>query len=416
MPRKEFESFTRLDASDVNTFLMDQSVMTFADTAARGSAIATPVEGMVTYLEDSNSFEYWDSAEWDSLVPPSPSGNFLINGAMQVAQRGTSVTGITAGGYITADRWQVPMVTMGTWTNTIENDAPSGSGFRNSWKILCTTADASPAAADQISIRQLLEGQNLQSILKGTSSAKNLTLSFWVKSNVTGTYITALTDSDNSRQVSASYTIDSSGSWEKKTITFPADTTGVLDNDNQSSLFVRWWLGAGSNFTSGTLRTAWTSTVAADLAVGQVNLAADTNNYWQITGVQLELGNVASDFDFQDIQSELAACQRYYQRVTATVANQNLAQVGFAATAAIAFVGFALKTSMRVLPNVSVDFAGLQLDDGSAATAVTGLTLVGGSGDAVMLRPTVASGLTQFRPYILTSSTTTGFVGVSAEL
>jgi hypothetical protein len=398
---------------------MDQSVMTFGGTAARGSAITTPVEGMVTYLEDSNSFEYWDSAEWDSLVPASSSGNFIINGAMQVAQRGTSVTGTTTGGYTTADRWQVPIVSMGTWTNTVENDAPSGSGFRNSWKILCTTADASPAAADQISIRQLLEGQNLQSILKGTSSAKNLTLSFWVKSNVTGTYITALTDNDNSRQVSASYTIDSSGSWEKKTITFPADTTGVLDNDNQTSLFVRWWLGAGSNFTSGTLRTAWTSTVAADLAVGQENLAAATNNYWQITGVQLELGNVASDFDFQDIQSELAACQRYYYRITADVLNSRFGNGHNLITTVGSILTF-FPVTMRIPPTAleqTGTAANYEVQHANTATPANAVpSFVTANTTNAITNLTVASGLTAGQGCNGRFASTTAFLGWSAEL
>jgi hypothetical protein len=144
---------------------------------------------------------------------------------------------------------------MGTWTQTVENDGPTGSGFRKSFKILCTTADASPAAGDFVNIRQSLEGQNIQSIRKGTSEAKQLTISFWVKANVTGTYLVEINDQDNTREVSLAYTIVSSATWEKKTITFPADTTGAFDNDNASSLRLQFWLGAGTNFTSGTLQT-----------------------------------------------------------------------------------------------------------------------------------------------------------------
>jgi hypothetical protein len=243
-----------------------------------------------------------------------PFRNLIINGAMQVAQRGTSTASITTGGYYTADRWRFEVGSLGTWTMSVENDAPTGSGFRKSTKVLCTTADAAPAASDNLLIQQRLEGQNLQAIRKGTSSAQQLTLSFWVKSNVTGTYIADLYDNDNVRQVSAAYTIASSGTWEKKTIVFPADTTGAFDNDNALSLFAFFWLGAGTDFTSGTLNTSWASATNANRTVGQTNLAAATNNYWQITGVQLEVGAVATPFEFKPFAQDLAECQRYYQK------------------------------------------------------------------------------------------------------
>jgi hypothetical protein len=240
--------------------------------------------------------------------------NVVVNGAMQVAQRATSVTSNTAGGYLTADRFNFLVSSFGTWTQDIQNDAPTGSGFRKSLRMLCTTADASPAAGDNGAIQQRFEGQNLQQFAKGTSSAKQFTLSFWVKSNVTGTYIAELDDQDNSRSVSASYSISASATWEKKTITFPADTTGAFDNDSAHSLSANFWLGAGTTFTSGTLATSWASRTNANRAVGQVNVAAATNNYWQITGVQLEVGAVATPFEFEDYGTTLAKCQRYYWR------------------------------------------------------------------------------------------------------
>jgi hypothetical protein len=246
--------------------------------------------------------------------------NLIINGAMQVAQRGTSTTSITGNGYFTADRWLTGFSSIGTWTQSVENDAPTGSGFRNSLKMLCTTADAAPAAGDGGHIITRIEGQNVQAIRKGTSDAQQLTLSFWVKSNVTGTYIAEFRDIDNTRSVSAAYTIASSATWEKKTIVFPADTTGTFDNDNNNSLELRFFLGAGTNFTSGTLQTTWAASVNANRAVGQENLAAATNNYWQVTGVQLEVGAVATPFEFKPIEQELAECQRYFWRVDADTA------------------------------------------------------------------------------------------------
>lgn len=249
---------------------------------------------------------------------PYPNRNLIYNGAMQIHQRGTSTAGITSAGYYTADRWNHDVTSLGTWTNSIENDAPTGSGLRKSLRVLCTTADAAPAAGDYTLVSQVLEGQDVQRIAKGTSSAQPLTLSFWVKSNVTGTYICNLYDIDNTRSVSASYTISASATWERKTITFPADTTGAFDNDNAASLYVFWWLGSGTTFNSGILNTTWTSATNANRAVGQTNLGAATNNYWQITGVQLETGSVATPFEFKNYGQELRECQRYYIRQTRT--------------------------------------------------------------------------------------------------
>jgi hypothetical protein len=236
---------------------------------------------------------------------------------MQVAQRATSVASITSSAYRTVDRFGHNVTTLGTWTMSQENDAPTGSGFRNSAKLLCTTADASPAAGDYSSIYQIIEGQNLQAIKKGTASAEQLTLSFWVKSNVTGTYIATVYDNDNTRSISRSYTINASGTWERKVITFSADTTGAFDNDNNGSLILEFVLGSGSDRNSGnvgTLQTTWGSYTAANYAAGQVNLASATNNYWQVTGVQLEVGDTATPFEFKPFEQGLRECQRYYQK------------------------------------------------------------------------------------------------------
>jgi hypothetical protein len=246
-----------------------------------------------------------------------PSDNFknlIINGAMQVAQRGTSTASITSDTYATTDRWRFLPSSQGTWTMSVENDAPTGSGFRKSTKVLCTTADASPAGADYVRLDQRIEGQNLQVVKKGTAAAEQLTISFWVKANVTGTYIVSLYDNDNNRVVSKSYTINASATWEYKTITFPADTTGAFDNDNEASLILIFRLGVGSNYTSGTLQTTWATYADANSAVGQTNLASAINNYWQVTGVQLEVGSTATEFEFKPFDVELLQCQRYYAK------------------------------------------------------------------------------------------------------
>lgn len=273
----------------------------------------SPYTGQLIFQTDTGTMHNWDGTTWQFLAP-TQQRNILYNGAMQVAQRGTSTASITAVGYYTADRWRFSPSGLGTWTNSVENDAPTGSGFRKSFKALCTTADASPASGDYLFLTQILEGQDLQAFSKGTSSAQQFTLSFWVKANVTGTYICRLIDLDNSRQICKSYTISASATWEFKTIMFDADTTGAFDNDNAGSLQVQWWLAAGSDFTSGTLATTWASSVSANIAPGQTNIASATNNYWQITGVQLNVGGVAAPFEFKSFGQELTECQRYYEK------------------------------------------------------------------------------------------------------
>ena len=237
--------------------------------------------------------------------------NLFINGGMNVWQRSTSAS-VSTDTYSTVDRWKTRVVFMGAFTISRSTDVPSAQGFGYSTKWDCTTADASPGSFDRLVLEQRIEGQNLQHLLKGTSSAKKLTLSFWVKSNKTGTYIARIYDGDNTRHICKAYTIDTASTWEKKEITFDGDTTGTLDNDNGGSLWVQFWLGAGSTYTSGTLDTSWGAEVAANSAVGQVNLADSTSNEFYITGIQLEVGSTASGFEFEPYEAILRKCHRYF--------------------------------------------------------------------------------------------------------
>jgi len=243
------------------------------------------------------------------------SKNIIINGDMSVAQRSTSTASITTSTY-TVDRFQQVFAgtTPGTWTMSQSTDVPTGQGFATSLKLDCTTANGSLSADSLLYLTQKLEGQNLQYIKKGTSSAESLTVSFWVKSNKTGTYIAELNDLDNTRTIHNSYTISVADTWEKKTLTFAGDTSGALGNDNGDSLRLIWWLAAGSNYNSGTLNTAWESTTNANRAVGNVNLADSTSNELYVTGVQLEAGSVASEFEFLPYAQNLQRCFRYYYK------------------------------------------------------------------------------------------------------
>ena len=241
--------------------------------------------------------------------------NLVTNGAMTVAQYGVSATSVSTEGYKCVDRMRWTMdTTSSVYTLTQSTDVPSGQGFANSFKAETTTADASLDANCQVRFEHRFEGQDLQQLAKGTSNAKSVTLSFWVKAFQTGTYVINLQDTDNSRLIAATYTVDTSATWEYKTVTFTGDTTGAFTNDNNLSLVVHWYLSAGSNYTSGTLATSWESLTAANRAVGQtVDIADSTSNYWAITGVQLEVGSEATPFEHRSYGDELRRCQRYYE-------------------------------------------------------------------------------------------------------
>ncbi len=241
--------------------------------------------------------------------------NLIINGAMQVAQRGTITSILASSVYGGPDRFKAYRVdSPGIWSASQQESAPSGSGFGHCLEQKVTTANGTLDAADIAAIQYLFEGQDLTQVKKGTSSAEQLTLSFWCRTGTSGTYIAELYDSDNTRSCSKSFTHAGSDGWEKKEITFPADTTGAFTHDTNESLQVNIWLAAGSNFTSGSLATTWGSVTAANRAVGQTNLSATLNNYFRITGVQLELGSVATPFEHRTYGEELARCQRYYYK------------------------------------------------------------------------------------------------------
>ena len=332
--------------------------------------------------------------------------NIIINGDMSIAQRSTSVASITTASYYTLDRFYLEPNSAGTWTMSQSTDVPTGQGFAKSMKLDCTTADASPSAGDYMTLNTFFEGQNLQYLKKGTANAQSLTLSFWVKSTKTGTFIAEIRDEDNSRSISKSYTVDATNTWEKKTITYPADTTGTLNNDNGKSLSTRFWLVSGSSYSSGTLQTTWGSLTVANLAVGQVNIADSTSNDFYITGVQLEAGTTASDFEFLPVDVNLARCQRYFQTITGFVC------YGIGTTTIQASYSF--PTPMRANPSASQS-AVLTISDGASnfaqsSTSITTQSAQVGSWFGLFGN---FSGLTQFRPY---GKTTTDAILFSAEL
>ena len=273
--------------------------------------------------------------------------NVLINSAMTVAERYTSKPSVSSGDFFVVDRFGGYINAAGTWTVSQSTDNPDGQGFGNSAKFDCTTANASLASGAELQFRQRIEGQNLQHLEKGTSSAKPTALQFWVKSNKTGTYICELFDNDNSRTINKSYTISSANTWEKKTITFEGDTTGTLDNDNNTSLTVTWWLAAGSSMSSGSLQTSWGTRTDANRAVGNVNLADSTDNEWYITGVQLEVGQNPTTFEHEPFGVTQEKCHRYFYQTT----NQHYGSYGEYNAAGYDNIQF--PTDMRAIPTAT---------------------------------------------------------------
>jgi hypothetical protein len=287
-------------------------------------------------------------------VVSDPFRNIIINGDMSIAQRGTSVSGITnfSEDVFVADRfcWAENGSMTSTFTMSQVTDVPSGQGFAKSLKLECTATDT-PATAERIRIETRFEGQNLQYLKKGTANAESWTLSFWVKSNKTGTYIVNFRDEDNARIVSKAYTVSSSSTWEKKTITVAPDTTDPFDNDNGHSLTLAWILSAGSSLQSGSLADVWQDYANANYSAGQLNFADTIGNEIYITGVQLEAGTTASEFEFLPVDVNLKRCQRYY------VNNIQIGGAGYATSSgqnARARTTVIFPTTMRATPSTSV--------------------------------------------------------------
>ena len=272
--------------------------------------------------------------------------NLIINGDMAISQRGT-VAGITGGGYGGPDRFMTYFSALGTWTVSQDASVPTAQGFASSLKVECTTADASPAASDLAIIKTGFEGQFLQQIKKGTANAEAMVLSFWVRSYKTGTHVVEVCDTDNPRAVSHAYTIDAQDTWQKVEWAIPADVTGAFDNDNALSLLVQWGLGAGTNWTSGTLQETWATKVTANRFTGQVNVGDSTNGTFYITGVQLEVGSSATDFEHVPYDYQLRRCERYYQ-------TYGMGFRAFGIDASTIDSQFAFRIPMRSSPSVTL--------------------------------------------------------------
>jgi len=245
----------------------------------------------------------------------------IINGDMQIAQRGTSFTHANSNNNeFPVDRFQFVLGSIGEYTSTQESlssGAAYNAGFKKAARIDTTSAVSSPDAGDYFWFQYIMEAQDCLVFKKGTSSAEKMTVAFWVKSNKTGTGQLTVKDSDNDRQVAGTYTISSADTWEHKVINLPADTSGAMNNDNGAGFRFEWWLGAGSSYSGGAVPTAWEARADGDRGVSTLAINDNTANDWAITGIQVEVGEFSSTtlppFQFEDTGDNLLRCKRYYQ-------------------------------------------------------------------------------------------------------
>jgi len=358
--------------------------------------------------------------------------NLIINGAMQVAQRGTSFTSPSSGSY-TLDRWRLGYSGEQVALDISQaSDAPAG--LKTSYKITLTTPESSLTTTNQINVSTRLEGQNLHSLKKGTSSAESATISFYVKSAVTGTYSLELYDGDNSRQYVTTYSVSSANTWEQKRITIPGDTIGAFDNDANASLYIAWWVDAGPSFTTGTTTDAWQEYDSDGRAVS-TNKAAfmtTTNATWQITGVQLEVGENASDFEHRSFGEELALCHRYAYSIQAqnnplglsgaTISGGSRGFFGFgsAHNSANPVTWLNMPVPMRAVPSLTKsDNTHFFFDRGWAAGAASTSTTIQtlrSSSKAVAIILTVSTTLSNGDAGSLSSSNDSSYMIFDAEL
>ena len=276
--------------------------------------------------------------------------NIVINGGMQVAQRSASVTGIGAtSGYYTIDRYQIIAgATAGRFT--MAQVADVHDGFANAMKLTCTTADASIAAGEYMGIQYRIEGQDLQQIKKGTSDAEKVTISFYVKGNASATYMLEVKDSDNTRLNQNQFAVTTD--WTRIEITLNADTTGAFTDDNGLSLELTFWLHGGSTYTSGTYTAnTWAGQTNANRLVGISSFFDSTDRTFFLTGVQLEVGSVATPFEHRSYGEELALCHRYFWQGAFPAdsgyiySDDKLAAIGYQ---------FSFPTTMRATPTVAI--------------------------------------------------------------
>jgi len=342
--------------------------------------------------------------------------NMIINGGMNIFQRSTSATGLGASsGYFSADRFRIFSVgTAGRVTMSQSSDTPEG--FGNSLKIDVTTADTSIAADELFILSYAMEGQDAQMIKKGTSEAESLTMSFYAKANASANYVVEMFDNDNTRNNTQAFTVTSS--WQRFSFTFVPDTSGALDDDNALSFYpIQIWLHGGSTYSGGTFASnTWGSVTNANRYAGsRTSIFDSTDREFYITGVQVEVGSVATPFEHRSFGEELQLCKRYCN-VIAPI-NDEAFTFGYVRTSTTCVGTIRLHPVMRGTPTLA--FSGVtefQVQHANSSTQTTDMTAIELSTEGVTFNATVGSGLTAGQGAAIREHTTGASVTADAEL
>jgi len=360
-------------------------------------------------------------ARTNASVAPAVGRNMIINGAMNVAQRSASVTGLgAAAGYFTLDRFQMSTdtggnATAGRYTMTQTADGPNGISA-NCLKLDCTTIDTSIAAGELLAIVQKFEGQNVQRIGKGIAGAKQITASFYVKGNAAANYMLEIKDTDNGRINSKLFAVTTD--WNRIEVTIPADVddgSSALNDDNATSLEFRIWLHAGSNYTSGTASNVWANQTQANRAAGISSFFDATTRTFFLTGVQMEVGPVATEFEQEDIGTTLAKCQRYYQKWLADTAADSVA-TGLQVADTVNASHYSLRQTMRAVPTLATDGDFAILIDATERPA-SSIAINRATKDTVGIRSNIADNNENGKAGLLrTASDNDAFIEFIAEL
>ena len=369
---------------------------------------------MTTIINGSSpSITFSDGSAQTSATRPFQ--NRIINGAMVIDQRNAGASVTPSAGTYTLDRYAFTVTAASKLT--CQQNAGSvtpPAGFTNYLGITSSSA-YSISSGDLFQVYQAIEGFNIADLNWGTANAKTVTLSFWVRSSLTGTFGGALQNSAQNRSYPYSYTISTANTWEQKSVTIAGDTSGTWLTNNGVGLYVAFSMGAGSTFSN--TAGAWAAGNFTS-ATGATSVVGTNGATFYITGVQLEVGSTATSFDYRPYGTELALCQRYalkYNTDAVVYAYIGMAYAFNSTT--IASVSLPLPVQMRGTP--SVTSSTLMLQDGATVIAVTSVAIITNQtcSTNAYLQATVASGLTNFRPYQLqTNNSTSGYLLLSVEL